>query len=120
MSSLERLRQESMSAVSTMASATGARVSTAGEREVTEAALEQVRNLLKDPDSAQFKDVRLVDYRDGKVVCGRVNAKNSYGGYVGYKQFVAGVNDAELWVSEPKYGDIERAANAGLNSACRT
>lgn len=38
-----------------------------------------VKEQLKDPDSAQFKDVK------GK--CGEVNAKNSYGGYTGFKRF---------------------------------
>ncbi len=42
---------------------------------------------LKDPDSAQFRD--LVARNTGKdyAVCGEINAKNSYGGYVGYRQF---------------------------------
>jgi hypothetical protein len=46
-----------------------------------------VRDALKDPDSARFTD--LVLYKQGEVygVCGYVNAKNSYGGYVGKKLF---------------------------------
>lgn len=38
-----------------------------------------VKQQLKDPDSAQFKDV--------KGQCGLVNSKNSYGGYTGFKRF---------------------------------
>lgn len=40
---------------------------------------------MKDPESARFAGVT----RDpkGNTVCGWVNAKNSYGGYVGYKPF---------------------------------
>jgi len=38
---------------------------------------------LKDPDSVKIKDVRI----SGDNVCGKVNAKNSYGAYVGYTIF---------------------------------
>lgn len=37
---------------------------------------------LKDPDSAQFRNQR--------KICGEVNAKNSFGGYAGFKRFIAG------------------------------
>ncbi len=40
---------------------------------------------LKDPDSASFRNER----RGKMAVCGEVNAKNSFGGYVGYRRFVA-------------------------------
>ena len=39
---------------------------------------------LVDPESAQFSELRLT--RDGSV-CGLINAKNSFGGYVGFKPF---------------------------------
>ena len=39
-------------------------------------ALNSARYSLKDPESAQFRAVRLVPYKSGKVVCGYVNAKN--------------------------------------------
>lgn len=44
-----------------------------------------VRELLKDGGSAQFSDV--TRYSNGSV-CGMVNAKNSFGGYVGSRRFV--------------------------------
>jgi len=44
-----------------------------------------VKEGLKDPFSAQFRDFFTVS--SGKV-CGQVNAKNSYGAYVGWKLFV--------------------------------
>jgi hypothetical protein len=40
---------------------------------------------LKDPESAKFRNIVVV--RDS--VCGEINAKNSMGGYVGYKRFFA-------------------------------
>lgn len=44
-------------------------------------AKEAVLSSLKDPESAQFKNI--------KGYCGEVNSKNSYGGYVGFKKFVS-------------------------------
>lgn len=43
-----------------------------------------VRDALKDPESARFYDIKTFPNRN---VCGYVNAKNSYGGYVGKKPF---------------------------------
>lgn len=52
----------------------------------------RVSDVLKDPESARFRKLRLVDYKGGLLACGEVNAKNSYGGYVGFSQFMAGSN----------------------------
>lgn len=55
------------------------------------AAERAVRRELKDPDSAQFKDVRANYTEDfGVVACGRVNAKNELGGHTGFRRFVFG------------------------------
>ncbi len=45
----------------------------------------KVKEILKDPESAQFKDVN--GYARSRVACGEVNSKNSYGGYVGFRKF---------------------------------
>lgn len=47
---------------------------------------------LKDPESARFRNVFTKENKkeDGSIsylVCGEINAKNSYGAYVGYKPF---------------------------------
>ncbi|WP_159917874.1 hypothetical protein [Pantoea sp. 18069] len=68
-----------------------------------------VRAELNDPDSALFRNERLLfGWSEwtvkGNVLCGEVNAKNKMGGYVGYAKFssVAGLhanigsNDFEL------------------------
>jgi hypothetical protein len=47
------------------------------------AAKAAVTAVLKDPESARFGAITT----DGKIVCGSVNAKNSFGGYVGPKVF---------------------------------
>lgn len=49
---------------------------------------------LKDPDSAKFKWPPLLDVKRAEGFynyCGMLNAKNSYGGYIGYQPFYAQV-----------------------------
>ena len=63
-----------------------------------------VRENLKDPDSAKFGKITVVDTgkKNGhggsiRVACVTVNAKNSMGGYGGNKQATVGTMD-EKWV----------------------
>ena len=50
---------------------------------------EKIKKQLKDPDSANFRNVRYVSFKsEGRLICGEYNAKNSYGAYVGYRLFV--------------------------------
>lgn len=54
-----------------------------------------VRSILKDPGSAIF--IRSDVFQNGRIVCGLVNAKNSYGGYTGERTFLwDAVNDKVL------------------------
>lgn len=49
-----------------------------------------VRERLKDPESAQFKDTFFHHNKAySPVACGQVNSKNSHGGYVGFQRFVS-------------------------------
>jgi hypothetical protein len=77
---------------------------------VPEARAEQAKNavkaILKDPESAQFRNLYTKSYA-GKpspndAVCGEVNAKNSYGGYIGFTRFyqVSPNDPAVLWEKE--------------------
>lgn len=79
-----------------------------------------IADSLKDPNSAQFRNVRVVPYEEGAVICGEVNAKNSYGGYVGFEAFVASTNSFafERNYSEGRYPELDRASNIGLYEAC--
>lgn len=64
--------------------------------------IEKSQNFLKehtgDPESVQFKDVKVVvavdsydgSYDGGKMVVGRFNAKNGFGQYTGFKRFAVG------------------------------
>lgn len=62
------------------------------------AQVEQVRarliGVLKDPQSAQLRDQSWVP--STMTLCGQVNAKNSFGGYVGFKRFIAMPNQVLL------------------------
>jgi hypothetical protein len=50
-------------------------------------AMELVRSHLKDPSSAVFGPVKIAMGVNGKVACGTVNARNSFGGFTGMQQF---------------------------------
>lgn len=49
-----------------------------------------VKLRLKDPDSAEFKGSAVYRASGAPVVCGYVNAKNSFGGYTGWEEFIGG------------------------------
>jgi hypothetical protein len=95
-----------------------------GERSIVE---EVIRGLLKDPASAQFKWRKTTD---GGEYCGAVNAKNSFGGYDGFKSFLIPVRrnaSGEIveasepvdWVEAPDedFGDAA-AMEAALRRRC--
>lgn len=60
---------------------------------------------LKDPASAQFQDLRLNTPKT--ALCGKLNAKNGFGGYVGFREFV--VSDAEFIVKPEECGKVPTA-----------
>jgi len=61
-----------------------------GGAETIVAAEEAVRRRLKDPDSAQFRDVQYGDSKKtGPAAYGFVNSKNAFGGYPGFQRFVS-------------------------------
>lgn len=66
------------------------------------AAKKAVQAVLKDPASAQWKDVHA--FATG-TTCGLVNAKNSYGGYTGFRHFL--VRDGRLYFSEDELESIK-------------
>jgi len=58
--------------------------------QLTVKATQYIASSLNDPESAKFRDIRIVGY---STVCGEVNGKNLYGAYVGYKSFVYTLNN---------------------------
>lgn len=83
-------------------------------------AKEAVKLILKDPESAQFRNLRL-DIVD--QVCGEVNARNGYGGYTGFKLFHV-VND-KAFIEKEAIGSKQEVAlientNAMMAASCET
>jgi hypothetical protein len=58
--------------------------------DANEAAIQNgVRSSLKDPESARIRALAASQTSDGVIhVCGMVNARNSFGGYVGDQPFI--------------------------------
>lgn len=50
---------------------------------------EAIKAKLKDPDSAQFRNVNFFSGGGVPTACGEVNAKNGFGGYSGFERFIA-------------------------------
>ena len=64
---------------------------------------------MKDPQSVQFRKLRGVkDAKEHEGLCGEMNAKNSYGGYIGFKPFYAIMLDGKAGVvtSDEVVGDM--------------
>lgn len=113
----DALQANAISIAKLMADITTIQLKRRTEIEVLEAAKQNLTLGLKDPMSAQFKNVRLVDYNNGKVICGEVNAKNSYGGYIGFQRFIASPSEAVIEKPSPNRLDI--ASYAGIRTACK-
>lgn len=67
-----------------------------------------IANKFKDPDSAHFRNLKVVQVNSPALkwyVCGEVNAKNGFGGYVGYERFYGLVEGQEV-----KYEQLEKVA----------
>jgi hypothetical protein len=80
-----------------------------------------VKNLLSDPESAQFQRIKQSG-KDKDVWCGEVNAKNRLGGYVGYTRYVLQtIGFEELKASEVFVSRFvtERDSRAEFQSAWR-
>lgn len=56
----------------------------------------KVRELLRDPESARFRNIS----RYGDVVCGQVNSKNGFGGYAGFSDFSYEISTGEARVDD--------------------
>lgn len=66
----------------------------------------RIKALLKDPGSAEFQNTFVSRKLGGPVVCGEVNAKNSFGGYTGFQRFVSG-GTVQALESQMKAGEMD-------------
>jgi hypothetical protein len=69
----------------------------------------KVRAILKDPDSATFQD-ELVMNNGLPIVCGRVNARNSFSGLTGFTPFIV-IGDAAQTYEGAGAASFRRAWN---------
>ncbi len=67
-----------------------------------------VRAVLADPESACFSRLFVSRQSGLPVVCGMVNAKNRFGGYVGDRPFYSAGRVAEIGTPE-NYGQFQKA-----------
>ena len=77
---------------------------------------EALTKSFKDPSSAQLSDLTVASNEQRKLLCGMINAKNSYGGYVGAKKFYVAwpasrPDEPEVWTE----GDWYSRANAKVD-----
>lgn len=69
-----------------------------GEEKAVSLAKSEVAANLKDPDSAQFRNVKVSKMTDAEggrviaVVCGEINGKNGFGAYAGFHPFFVELN----------------------------
>ena len=114
----EKVRQMSYERISLHAATNASFLQSKTEKELTDASLDAAKNQMKDPGSVQFRNVRLVSHPNGKLICGEINAKNTYGGYVGFRLFAASPLGATTLVTGGRYVEVDELANVGLRAAC--
>jgi hypothetical protein len=68
---------------------------------------ERVRSKLKDPNSAQFSGVFISKAAGAPIICGKINAKNSFGGYTGYQRFISG-GTIQVLETEMRAGEMDK------------
>lgn len=85
--------------------------------ELIRAAKTAVERDLRDPMSAQYRDIRVVPGQVD-IVCGEVNAKNAYGGYVGFRRFVATTDTVILEDASAQHA-LRDAQDGVFTSLCR-
>lgn len=61
---------------------------------------ESIKEKLKDPESAKFKDVFFSDLGGVPVTCGQVNSKNSFNGYTGFQKFISAGSPSRSFLEE--------------------
>jgi hypothetical protein len=87
------------------------------KRFAVDAAEEGLKQRMKDPESMQTRNV--VAYKQGNggyIVCGEVNAKNSFGGYNGFEPFM-GAGDMVYTASDNEaVGDFNKLYDMGCRA----
>ncbi|WP_372090325.1 hypothetical protein P7L79_12875 [Tistrella mobilis] len=81
--------------------------------------IDRAREAMKDPAAAQIRKVRTVSHgAGGKLVCGEINGKNSYGAYTGFSRFAGTPADVRFEASGGRDARLNAALNGGITDAC--
>jgi hypothetical protein len=59
-------------------------------------ARDAVRERLRDPSSAEFRNEKIGSYQGAEVVCGEVNSANGFGGMSGYQRYISNAGAATV------------------------
>ncbi|MGG7604651.1 hypothetical protein [Massilia sp. BKSP1R2A-1] len=70
-----------------------------------------ITNTLKDPESVRFRNVRV----KWEAVCGEMNAKNGFGGYVGFRRFYA-IDGTDLHMEPDRFDENQWDRFCGPNA----
>lgn len=81
-----------------------------------------IASSLKDPDSAKFRNVFMIEDKmigDAHygVLCGEVNSKNSFGGFTGFHRFVANFHYSKQGEIGVSYVTVEEGTNAKASTS---
>ena len=74
-------------------------------QEFIRVAKQRITSGLKDPSSVQWQDLYL-SQRHTLALCGQINAKNSYGAYVGFKRFYSAVDPLFVETDDGRVGGV--------------
>jgi hypothetical protein len=96
-----RIRSLPILASALMIAAAACAAPYADTKEFVEQAKANLTHDFKDPQSAQFRDLFLSEYRGLTFLCGDVNGKNGYGAYIGFLKFYAARTSGLVGVANP-------------------
>lgn len=79
-----------------------------------------LKAMLKDADTVKYRDVVLSRLNGGNLMlCGKLNSKNSFGGYTGFKRFIASPNpDAPTLIEGEGMAADESMFGQAFTAAC--
>ena len=73
-----------------------------------DAGQEAIKAKLRDPESAQFRNVAFHSASGTPLTCGEVNSKNAFGGYSGFERFIAAGDVLTVVESEMADGEMDK------------
>lgn len=78
-----------------------------------------VQAQMKDPSSVQFRNIQGYNKGGMTLLCGELNAKNSFGGYTGFDHFT--YVEGHLFINQPAAGCevCENPFNRYWNESCK-